>query len=184
MAIFYHGSHALFDSFDLNHALEGDGKVKFGYGVYVTSSYASAAHYSGTNPTSTEHFVYTVEVPDKTPDNSIAFKEPVNCTIVGKAAKTLGQAIPEKVAADGKEFRKFLAKILTGKVDLEGEKAASSFLCSIGVDFIEWPYNWKNPSLGSNRAILDEGKVRIIRIDSVRLDQKKKLLEGSVKQIR
>ena len=101
-----------------------------------------------------------------------------------KAAKTLGQAIPEKVAADGKEFRKFLAKILTGKVDLEGEKAASSFLCSIGVDFIEWPYNWKNPSLGSNRAILDEGKVRIIRIDSVRLDKKKKLLEGSVTQIR
>lgn len=85
MAIFYHGSHALFDSFDLNHALEGDGKVKFGYGVYVTSSYASAAHYSGANPTSKEHFVYTVEVPDKTPDNSIAFKEPVNCTIVNKS---------------------------------------------------------------------------------------------------
>lgn len=48
--IFYHGSHILFDEFDLSHALEGDGKVKFGYGVYVTSSYNSAAHYSGADP--------------------------------------------------------------------------------------------------------------------------------------
>lgn len=31
--IFYHGSGVLFDDFDLSHALEGDGKVKFGYGV-------------------------------------------------------------------------------------------------------------------------------------------------------
>lgn len=33
MAIFYHGTPKLFDRFDLFHALEGDGKVKFGYGV-------------------------------------------------------------------------------------------------------------------------------------------------------
>lgn len=44
METFYHGSTRLFDSFDLSHALEGDGKIKFGYGVYVTSSYDSAAH--------------------------------------------------------------------------------------------------------------------------------------------
>ena len=31
--IFYHGSGVMFDSFDLEHALEGDGKVKFGYGA-------------------------------------------------------------------------------------------------------------------------------------------------------
>ena len=36
MEIFYHDSSVLFDKFDLAHALEGDGKVKFGYGVYVT----------------------------------------------------------------------------------------------------------------------------------------------------
>ena len=29
MAIFYHGSSVLFSKFDLAHALEGDGKVKF-----------------------------------------------------------------------------------------------------------------------------------------------------------
>ena len=46
MAIYFHGSSVLFKSFDLSHALEGDGKVKFGYGVYLTSRYERAAHYA------------------------------------------------------------------------------------------------------------------------------------------
>ena len=64
MQTFYHGSSVLFTKFDLSHALEGDGKVKFGYGVYVTSHYRSAAHYAGANPAATQFYVYTVEVPD------------------------------------------------------------------------------------------------------------------------
>ena len=44
----YHGTSAgVFDSFSLGHALEGDGKVKFGWGVYVTEKYGTAAHYAG-----------------------------------------------------------------------------------------------------------------------------------------
>lgn len=64
-------------------------------------------------------------------------------------------------------------------MDLEGEKAASAFLISIGVDFSQWPYNWKNPLLGTNRAIFDDNNVRIISIDQVQLDNKKQLVEGS-----
>ena len=85
--------------------------------------------------------------------------------------------------ADGKDFRKWLAKQLTGKVDLAGEKAASEFLDSIGVDYIVWPYNWKNPDAGTNRAILNDKKVKVIRIDQVELDKKKQLVEGSEKNI-
>jgi hypothetical protein len=33
----------LFKKFDIAHALEGDGKAKFGFGTYVTESYTSAA---------------------------------------------------------------------------------------------------------------------------------------------
>lgn len=183
MQTFYHGSSVLFKKFDLAHALEGDGKVKFGYGVYVTSNYRSAAHYAGTNPTASQFYVYTVEVPDIREDNYIAFKEAVHPAIVKSAAERLGEDIPEKAVLDGKDFRKFLAKKLTGKVDLVGEKAASAFLISIGVDFIQWPYNWKNPSLGTNRAILDDGNVRIISIDQVELDSKKQLVDGSKKPI-
>ena len=80
--IFYHGSCVLFPKFDLAHALEGDGKVKFGYGVYVTSAYTSAAHYSGSNDDWTDHYVYTVEIPAKTATNHIAFKQYVHPDIV------------------------------------------------------------------------------------------------------
>lgn len=46
METFYHGTSVLFDKFDLSHALEGDGKAKFGFGTYVTEVYTSAAHYA------------------------------------------------------------------------------------------------------------------------------------------
>lgn len=183
MEIYYHGTSALFKEFDLGHVLEGDGKVKFGHGVYVTSSFRSAAHYSGANKQAQVHYVYTVEVPEQKEDNFIAFKQPVHPTILLKAETQLGKPIPEKMTLDGKDFRKYLAKELTGKVDLVGEKAASEFLDSIGVDYIVWPYNWKNPDAGTNRAILNDKKVKIIRIDQVELDKKKQLVEGSEKKI-
>ena len=95
--IFYHGSSVLFPKFDLSHALEGDGKVKFGYGVYLTSSFKSAAHYSETKSRpATSHYVYTVEVPDLTDDNHIDFKKPVHSKIIKRTEQELGYTIPEK----------------------------------------------------------------------------------------
>ena len=189
--IFYHGSGLLFQTFDLNHALEGDGKVKFGDGVYVTSVYSSAAHYSGSNSNRDNHYVYTVEIPAKTDDNHIAFKHTVNTIIISKIEAKLHIALPEKAKEDGKELRKFISKLFTPKeisdkkiAGLEGKRQAAKFLLSIGVEFIEWPYSWKNPSLGQNRAIFDDEKVKIVRVDSVDLDEKKKLITDSITKIR
>lgn len=181
---FYHGSTVLFPSFDLDHALEGAGKVKFGYGVYVTSHYSSAAHYADSkeNPDA-PHYVYTVEVPAITDENYIAFKEEVKPVVISRAEAKLGCEIPAKAKADGKEFRKFLAKKLTGNTDLEGEKVASKFLESIGVEMIVWPYSWTNPAKGTNRAILDERKVKITKIEQVELNDKKQLVEGSQTEV-
>lgn len=167
MPKFYHGSHRLFDTFDLSHALEGDGKVKFGFGVYVTSKYESAVHYSASNKSATEHYVYTLELPEKTEQNHIAFKQKVNSSILAKTEKRLGHSVPAKYIEDGKDFRKYLAKELTGHIDIEGEKAASRFLVSVGVIFICWPYSWKNPSLGENMAVLDESVIRIVKVEKV-----------------
>lgn len=49
MQTIYHGSSILFSKFDLSHALEDDGKVKSGYGVYVISHYRSCNEYVGPN---------------------------------------------------------------------------------------------------------------------------------------
>ena len=93
MEIFYHGSSVLFDRFDLSHVLEGDGKVKFGYGVYLTSSFKSAAHYSGANKSATTHFVYTVEIPALTEDNHIDFKRHVLARIAKNLSEHLNDAV-------------------------------------------------------------------------------------------
>ena len=183
MQTFYHGSSALFDRFDLTHILEGDGKVKFGYGVYLTSSFRSAAHYSGANKRATAHYVYTVEVPDLTDDNRIDFKKPVNPDIIRRAENKMSCAIPQKVTLDGKDFRKYLAKRLGGGSDIQSERLASEFLNSIGVEFITWPYNWKNPDLGLNVAVLNDSKIKIIKIQQVELDAKQQLVPDSEKDI-
>lgn len=196
MAIFYHGSSVLFSKFDLAHALEGDGKVKFGYGVYLTSSFKSAAHYSGANKSATIHYVYTVEVPEMTEDNHIDFKKHVHPNIIERAENKLGISIPQKVTLDGKDFRKFLAKYFEKQIcidlaegpmvkalQLAGEQHASEFLTSIGVVFIAWPYSWKNPDLGLNVAVLNENNVKIIKAYQVELDNKQQLVVGSEKEI-
>lgn len=183
MTTYYHGSDKLFDRFDLSHALEGTSRAKYGYGIYVTSSYRSAAHYAGSNPTAQQYYVYTIEVPEKTEDNCIGYKQPVHPSIVRRAEAKLGITIPEKATLLGKDFRVFLSKQLTGTDDLAGKMAASKFLTDIGVEFMEWPFLWKYPERGSNLAAFDDTKVKMVRIDEVEL-KNKQLVEGSQRLVK
>ena len=192
---FYHGSSAEpFDRFSLDHALEGDGKVKFGWGVYVTEKYSTAAHYAFNKhrPENMDFYVYTVEIPDRTPDNCLSLLKgvPVAESIVNRVEAKLGETIPAEAKVEGIPFRKYLANKVTGedkpvkkmidKATVEGEKAASEFLSSLGVELIEWPYNWQKPEAEKNMAVLDDRNVRIVRIEKVELDPKgHQLIEGS-----
>ena len=101
MAIAYHGSAALFYRFDPSHLLEGDGKFKFGVGAYLTSSYSTAAHYSGVSG-SLDKYVYTVEIPDMTEDNYLHSLRPVHPSIIAKAEAKLGVSIIEEACQRGK----------------------------------------------------------------------------------
>ena len=181
MALFYHGTSAgLFGRFSLDHALEGDGKVKFGWGIYVTESYGSAIHYarkSQKKHPGKDCFVYEVEVPGLTPANHLAFGEPVHPSIVALVVKELGVDIPARATADGKEFRKFIACQLGGtkKPTLAGEKAAAEFLDRLGVVCIVWPYNWKKDAKRRfkppfNSAVFNADRVRIVSVNSLDKD--------------
>ena len=192
---FYHGSSAEpFDRFSLEHALEGDGKVKFGWGVYVTEKYTTAAHYAFNKhrPENRNFYVYTVEIPDRSDDNCLSLLKgvPVADSIVKRVEAKLGTTIPAEAKVEGIPFRKFLANKLSGldlpvkkmidKATVAGEKAASELLSSVGVDLIEWPYNWQKPQAEKNMAVVDDKKVRIVRIEKVELDPKgHQLIEGS-----
>ena len=198
--IFYHGSSAEpFDSFSLEHALEGDGKVKFGWGVYVTEKYNTAAHYAFNKhrPENRDFYVYTVEIPDRTDDNCLSLLKgvPITESIVKRVEGKLGESVPAEARIEGIPFRKYLANRLTGqmmpvkkmvdKATVAGEKAASEFLLSIGVELIEWPYNWQKPEAEKNMAVLDDRKVHILRIEKVELDPRGyQLIEGSQKVIK
>lgn len=197
---FYHGSSAEpFDKFSLEHALEGDGKVKFGWGVYVTEKYTTAAHYAFNKhrPENRDFYVYTVEIPDRTDDNCLSLLKgvPVTDSIVNRVEAKLGEPVPAEAKVEGIPFRKYLANKLIGqnmpvkkmidKATVAGEKAASEFLSSLGVDLIEWPYNWQKPEAEKNLAVLDDRNVCIVRIEKVELDPKgHQLIEGSQQIIR
>jgi len=197
----YHGSSRLFEKFDLSHSGEGDGKNKFGYGIYTTDRFVRAAHYSFNKHRPVEeqinHYVYTVEIPDMTDDNCYKqFKDgPVSQAIVKKCEAKLGIAIPQEAIDDSFSFRKYIANTLLGvkattkkmidNTTDAGNKLASEFLRSIGFDMIVWPIVWKEKdNSDKDYAILDDSKIRILSIDKVELDSKNQLIPGSEQRIK
>ena len=181
----------------MSHALEGDGKVKFGYGAYVTSNFATAALYAGKSNHSGHLHGGGAR---KKADNFISHRYPVEASLLEKVEGKLGKVTKEKYLENaGKSFRKYIALVLSGrhvpenpenaKPSVAEEKAASEFLLSLGIDFIEWPQGaWKKPWKQTNRAILDEKSIKILKIEEVELAPKGKkgtleLIEGSQKTI-
>lgn len=181
--VLYHGSDKQFDWFDLSCTLTGNRKVKFGYGIYLSSSFRSAAHYSY-RENKRYGYVYEVEIPELNDDNSIDFKEKVSDSIVERAQNGLCCNIPDKAISDGKCFRAFIASHFGGDNNIEAERKASEFLYSIGVIGIRWPYCWRNPALGFNMAIFNAESIRIRKVFEVKLDSKRQLIEGSEQLIK
>ena len=196
METFYHGTTELFHQFDSSHALEGDGKAKFGYGTYVTESYTSGGNYSfnKSRPDCPKHYVYTLEIPDMTDDNHLFSNRPVHPSIIERTEKKLGEQIPEEAKVKGKFFRKYVGnramgnqgtvKKLIENSGLEVEKAASKFFREIGLEYFAWPQAQSKPDGLTNRVVLNIDKIRIVRIDEVEIDPKShKFIEGSQKEV-
>ena len=197
MEIFYHGTCRLFQEFSLSFLGQGEGKSKFGQGIYVTSSYATAALYAakaGKSNGVDDYYVYTVEIPSMTDDNHVFSRRPVHEAIIQRTEQVLGERIPDEVKEAGKFFRKYLGNLLTnqrgtvkkmmGKADAVAENAASKFLDEIGVDFLVWPQAQRKPDGDTNRAVLNERKIKILKIEQVSVDEKNKLIPGSEMEVK
>lgn len=195
MPVSFHGSSVLFDRFDLSHVTEGDGKIKFGYGVYVTERYSTAAHYAFNKhrPEGDSYYVYTVEIPQLDDSNSLYFdpKLPVPADVLERVGKGLGESVPEYATHLVKELRRYLANRMSGRdlapkkmiapdvKDISGEREAARFLQTVGYIGYRWPVIWTKPDGEMNCALFDEGDARILRVDRVELDGNHQLLEGS-----
>ena len=196
METFYHGTCHLFKEFSLSFLGTGEGKSKFGQGIYITSSYATAALYAAKAAKangSDKIYVYTVEVPAIKDDNHVFSCKPVNDAVVARTETAIGEAVPEEVKTAGKLFRKYIGNLLTGqrgtvkkmmsKADAAAENAASKFLDSVGVDYLVWPQSQTKPDGETNRAVLNEGKIRILKVVQVDVDANNKLIPGSEKEV-
>ena len=194
--IFYHGAYRLFNHFVLNYLGEGEGKSKFGHGIYITSSFATAALYAakaGKRNGVDTFYVYTVEVPMMTDKNHLFSCKPVTPQVALRIEKALGEPIPEEAKSLGKFFRKYVGNVLTGKrgtvkrmidkADDAAEDAATSFLNENDVIYLAYPYAQTKPDGDTNRAVLNGECIRILKIEQVEVDDKSKLIEGSERTI-
>ena len=194
--IFFHGSYRLFDHFTLNHLGEGEGKSKFGHGIYITSSYKTAALYAGKagkRQGADTFYVYTIEVPVMTDENHLFSCKPVTTLVAARIEKALGETIPEQAKSLGKFFRKYVGNVLTNKrgtvkqmtdkADDAAEDAATSFLNENGIIYLAYPYAQTKPDGDTNRAVLNENDIRIVKVEQVDVDEKNKLIEGSERVI-
>jgi hypothetical protein len=186
---------------------EGSG-CKFGVGVYLTEAFDTAAHYSEPRKgTAEHHYVYTVEVPEKTEDNCLPYYGvAIPSGIISRVEARLEEELPEIIKGSGRDaegngvslgkyLRKYIAHRLSGvakeklgkesqidkKTTLAAEVKASEFLLSVGVLFIEWPQGgWaRYPNCEKNIAVLDSSKVEVVKIEEVDLDAKAHYIEGS-----
>jgi hypothetical protein len=192
----YHGSCHLFDKFSLSFLGSGEGKSKFGHGIYITSSYKTAVLYASKAAKANGKeccYVYTIEVPMLNNDNHIFSCKTVNPSVLDRVEKVIGEAIPDEVKSAEKYFRKYLGNLLIGqrttvkkmmaKADATAENAVSQFLNSVGVIYLAWPQSQAKPDGETNRALLNEKEIKILKIEQVECDDKNKLIEDSKKLI-
>lgn len=192
----YHGSCHLFDKFSLSFLGSGEGKSKFGHGIYITSSYKTAVLYAlkAAKANGKECcYVYTIEVPMLNNDNHIFSCKAVNPSVVDHVEKVIGEVIPDEVKSAGKYFRKYLGNLLIGqrttvkkmmaKADATAENAVSQFLNNVGVIYLAWPQSQAKPDGETNRALLNEKEIKILKIEQVECDDKNELIEDSKKLI-
>ena len=192
----YHGTCYLFDKFSLSFLGSGEGKSKFGHGIYITSSYKTAALYASKAAKANGKeccYVYTIEVPMLNNDNHIFSCKAINASVVDRIEKVIGEAIPDEVKRAGKYLRKYLGNLLIGqratvkqmraKADATAENAVSQFLNSVGVIYLAWPQSQAKPDGETNRALLNEKEIKILKIEQVECDDKNKLIEDSKKLI-
>lgn len=101
--------------------------------------------------------------------------------------------IPDEVKTAGKLFRKYLGNLLTGqqttikkmmgKADAVAEHAVSEFLNKVGVVYLAWPQSQTKPDGDTNRALLNEHDIHIVKIEQVEVNEKNIFIEGSAKLI-
>jgi hypothetical protein len=68
---------------------------------------------------------------------------------------------------------------MMSKADSVAENAVSQFLSTVGIVYLAWPQSQTKPDGETNRAVLNENDIKIVKIEQVKCNDKNILIEGS-----
>lgn len=167
MKTYYHGTSKLFKEFrPLDTIGTGEGKSKFGWGIYLTSIYATAVLYSGKGPgrQAADHYIYSVDIPDPetNPDRYFILHKAVPQGLIELFEKEIGHITDPNVTAWGNDFRNELEIKLYSKEygrkpkdkaeKGESQKLAADWLYNHGIIGLIWPQgSW--PKKGETKVV-------------------------------
>lgn len=196
MKTYYHGTSKLFKEFrPLETIGTGEGKSKFGWGIYLTSSYATAVLYSGKGPgrEAADHYIYSADIPDpeENQDKYFVLHKPVPQDLIKLVESEIGP-IEDRTATEwGNDFRNALETMLFVKANGrkpkdkadsgKAQKLAADWFYSHGIIGLIWPQSsW--PKKGEvkvveklNIAMFNSADTHICKIERVDVEFKAKI---------
>lgn len=183
--ITYHGSTELFESFNADHTLSGIGKMKFGWGTYVSEKESTCVHYATKNAENRaepdKNYVYKVEVPDKIEENYIEWDVPMPLKIAHRVNEKL--SVNLSVGMKGGDFYKAVIKLFKTKYpgmkkeerEVLQQRDASVLFSKLGIIGMAYPRNWKATTekrIGDyNLVIFNPADLRVISVTQYAADK-------------
>lgn len=137
----YHGTGASFDKFDLSHALEGEGSVTFGHGVYVTNSSKIGREYAQRAKQRKMADLYkNMRYPDGVKDDIFkrrVFGEMVNDVATGGSVASAKEFAKKRVGADANDIQRTLENLKDREKGTEYEQNLKDRLAEYK-DALKW----------------------------------------------
>lgn len=138
--IFYHGSAYTFDKFDMSKVGSGDGKNKYGFGLYFSDNEDTARYYFrelGIGKQKKTAKIYSVRL--KNVDDYVGWEDEISDDLLQKVIKKLNSKMlyedAEEIERENNEYGLWSFRSLYEhlSVILDGQKQATDFLNSLGV---------------------------------------------------
>ena len=137
MLTLYHGSPFLFKEFEFQDRNESLG-IKYGCPIFLTDMELLAvmwSHKAGAK----DHYLYTVQIPDLTPENHLRADVQPSIAIIKRIEDLLRETIPADAKSSGKALKNWLyARPSNSSSDYEHEKEVIDLMDDLGIITYVW----------------------------------------------
>ncbi len=141
MLTLYHGSPFLFKEFEFQDRNESLG-IKYGCPIFLTDMELLAAMWSH-KAGAKDHYLYTVQIPDLTPENHLRADVQPSIAIIKRIEDLLHETIPADAKSSGKALKNWLyARPSNSSSDYEHEKEVVDLMDDLGI--IAYAYQMKD----------------------------------------